>query len=223
MLSTAGIAVHEAIAPVLAAPALRTRFGAAYALSLLGPSPPGCIPVLLEALGADDGDLRWAAATLLLPFGSGVLLQPLRELVRSGNVGAAQDGAVLSARRRPPLVGPRSSAPRSATRPVVRLAAMAALARLAGSGRVSRAIVRLLDDPDVGVRRAAAATLGRLGVADAPCVTRWRAPRRARTRPWQAAPRPHAPLISAASPARTTAKWRLAPSGLVSMRIVAPS
>ncbi len=169
-LSTAGIAVHAAIAPVLAAPALRTRFGAAYALSLLGPSPPGCVPVLLETLGADDGDLRWAAATLLLPFGTGVLLQPLRALVRTGNVAQRKMALYCLRDVQPPPVGLEDElrAALGDEASVVRLAAMAALARL-GRDRavVSRVLVPLLEDADLGVRRATAATLGRLGAADA--------------------------------------------------------
>jgi HEAT repeat protein len=168
-LEAAGTPVRAAIEPLLAAPALRTRFGAAYALSRLGPTPASCVPVLLDALGTDDGDLRWAAATILLPFGSGTLDEPLRDLLRNGN--AAQRKMALYCLRdvEPPPTDVETELLAALADPeaAVRLAAMAALARL-GRDRaaVSRALARLVDDADVGVRRAAAATVGRIGVAD---------------------------------------------------------
>jgi HEAT repeat protein len=168
-LDAAGVAVRDAIVPGLAAPAQRARFGAAYALSLLGPSPAVSMPVLLETLGSDDGDVRWAAATILLPFGADVLVEPLCELARSGNP-AQRKMALYCLRDVGPVASDVEPDLRSALRDAessVRLAAMAALARL-GRDRaaVSLALLPLLDDVDVGVRRAAAATLGRVGVAD---------------------------------------------------------
>ncbi len=168
-LDAGGTPVRAAIEPVLSAPALRTRFGGAYALSLLGTTPAACVPVLLETLGADDGDLRWAAATMLLPFGAPALLDPLRGLARTGN--PAQRKMALYCLRdvepAPTGIDPDLTAALADAEPSVRLAAMAALARL-GRDRaaVARSLMPLLDDPDLGVRRAAAATLGRLGAAD---------------------------------------------------------
>ena len=36
-----------------------------YGLSRLGPAPPESLPTVLDALGSDDGDVRWAAAAIL--------------------------------------------------------------------------------------------------------------------------------------------------------------
>lgn len=168
-LHAAGTPVRDAIEPGLTAPVLRARFGAAYALSRLGPTPASCVPILLEALGADDGDLRWAAATILLPAGTAVLLEPLRGLVRGGN--APQRKMALYCLRdiepAPTGVEPDLRAALADPEPSVRLAAMAALARLGRDhAAVARALVPLLDDADLGVRRAAAATLGRVGAVD---------------------------------------------------------
>lgn len=169
VLAAAGVSVRDAIAPVLTAPVLRTRFGGAYALSLLGTTPVACVPVLLDALGTDDGDLRWAAATILLPFGTAVLLEPLRGLLRDGNT-AQRKMALYCLRDLAPTpvgVDPELAAALADPDAPVRLAAMAALARLGvDRAAVARALTPLLDDADVGVRRAAAATLGRVGVGN---------------------------------------------------------
>ena len=64
----------------------RQRWGAAYALSLLGDAPPVTLPTLLEALGSDDGDVRWAAGNILARLrGDTALVDALQQLLGTGN------------------------------------------------------------------------------------------------------------------------------------------
>ena len=63
-LSQHGAAVQPVLLAALASDAITQRWGAAYALSLLGAAPQVALPVLLEALGRDDGDVRWAAGNI---------------------------------------------------------------------------------------------------------------------------------------------------------------
>ena len=44
----------------------RRRWGAAYTQARLGPPEPGMLPAVVEALASPDGDVRWAAAKLLV-------------------------------------------------------------------------------------------------------------------------------------------------------------
>ena len=54
------------IAALLRSPDARRRWGAAYALAQLEAAPLDALPVMLEALGSSDGDVRWASARLLI-------------------------------------------------------------------------------------------------------------------------------------------------------------
>src|SRR5260221_8141 len=64
-LARRGLAVEPQLHAALAAPELRLRWGAVYALSLVGAPPRAALPTLLDVIGLDDGDLRWAAADLI--------------------------------------------------------------------------------------------------------------------------------------------------------------
>jgi HEAT repeat protein len=173
-LAGVGAPVREALLATLVSPSLRQRWGAAYALGLLGEPPAECLPVLLEALGADDGDLRWAASTLLLRMPPTTVGGALRRLVREGS--ALQRKMALYGLR--DLGDPVPEAI-PALRDVdvgVRLAAMAALARTRVDGEEAAVqLAPMLSDPDLGVRRAAAAALGRVGVAAPAAVDALRA------------------------------------------------
>ena len=163
-LAGGGAPVREALLASLTAASLRRRWGAAYALGLIGDPPAECLPVLLETLGADDGDMRWAASTLILRMQPATVGEPLRRLVQEGS--ALQRKMALYGLR--DLGGPVPEALGALADgdPGVRLAAMAALARTPPDAE--EAAVRLapmLADSDLGVRRAAAAALGRVGVA----------------------------------------------------------
>jgi HEAT repeat protein len=156
----------------LADAAPRRRWGATYARALLGSLPPACLPILLDALGDADGDLRWASAAILRaqPGLSG-LPAALRGALGSGNplqrkmaLYCLRDLGVRDAGLEPRLVAALDDPDTG-----VRLAAMSALVGLVTDRPgAARGLVRRLDDADAGVRRAAAAALGRLGVDDAP-------------------------------------------------------
>ena len=64
-LALAGQEVRALIDRALADAAPRRRWGATYACALLGPLPASCLPILQDALGDADGDLRWASAAIL--------------------------------------------------------------------------------------------------------------------------------------------------------------
>src|SRR6266403_381770 len=149
--------------------------GAAFALSLAGDPPAASLPVLLETLGADDGDLRWAAAGIVvrLQHERAALVESLRTLVASGN--AAQRKMALYCLRdleacTPAVEQAVLHALGDADRDV-RLAAVATLARLARDrGAAAAKLVHALETGDERVRRAAAAALGALGERSAPVL-----------------------------------------------------
>jgi HEAT repeat protein len=162
----AGALLDQALADTVP----RRRWAATYARALLGPLPPACLPILLEALGDDDGDLRWASAAILraqvelseLPVALRGLLGSRNPLQRKMALYCLRDLAVPDASMEPALTAALDDAETG-----VRLAAMSALAALATDrGAAAAALVRRLDDPDAGVRRAAAAAVGRLRVGD---------------------------------------------------------
>jgi len=145
---------------------------AAEAFAVLGERgvavpPQALLPVLVETLGVDDGDLRWAAATVLVGFQNhGEVIGVLRGLLQAGN--AAQRKMALYCLRdldvRAPdldeaLVRLLDDEDRD-----VQLAAISSLARLATdrAGAAAR-LMRALDARDPRLRRAAAAGLGTLG------------------------------------------------------------
>ncbi len=145
----------------------RRRWGAAYALALFAPLPRDAIPVLIETLGADDGDLRWAAADILVHRTTHVdVLPQLLTLLHRGTTLQRKMAAycVRDLRARSPesetallhcLNDPEST---------VRLAAVAAVVQVAcDRSAVAGMVAGLLSDADAGVRRAAAVALGALG------------------------------------------------------------
>jgi HEAT repeat protein len=155
----------------------RRRWGAGYALALLEPMAVEAVPVLLEALGSPDGDLRWASARLLTradrrPPGLGDALAALAAgsspLQRKMALYCLRDVGAAVPVDRALLVRALGD-----TEASVRLAAMAAVAVLLPATRdTAELLVPLVEDRDGGVQRAAAATLGRLGVRTDAVVTR---------------------------------------------------
>jgi len=165
-----GTALHEA----LAAADARLRWGAAYTLGRGLPAGPELWPAARETLALDDGDQRWAAAELACAVARAhpAVLAEIRAALRAESatlrkmclyclrdLGVADTGNAA----RELLADPDGG---------VRLAALSAVARTApGSADAHLTAARLtplLDgDPDPGVRRAVAATLGKLGVTTA--------------------------------------------------------
>src|SRR5262249_37316041 len=133
-LAGRGVAVGPVLRRMLAAADARARWGAAYALALVGDPPAEVVPVLLETLGLDDGDLRWAAADVLRGLaGREALVPRLCALVGRGN--PAQRKMALYCLRdldaRTPAVEAAAHDALDDAEPNVRLAAIATLARLA--------------------------------------------------------------------------------------------
>jgi HEAT repeat protein len=150
----------------------RLRWGAAYTLAAAGALTRGLWPAVRETLALEDGDQRWAAAEITCRL---VTAHPgMSDEVR-GALG--DDNPVL---RKMALYCLRDLGVSDLSRvayqslpdpePGVRLAALSALARArpegADAATCAEAASRLVvEDPDAGVRRAAAATLGMLGVS----------------------------------------------------------
>ena len=178
-LDRRGTPVHAVLTASLGSAAARQRWGAAYALSLLGPPPPETLPVLLETLGQDDGDVRWAAARIVVRMRDAPgLVRTLADLAARGT-GPQRKMALYCLRD---LDAMAADAERIAVAALgdpdvgVRLAALSTLPAVAiDRAAAARRAASSLDDPDAGVRRAAAAALGKLGVESEEAVTALRA------------------------------------------------
>jgi HEAT repeat protein len=153
------------------------RWCAAYALGLIG----GALDLraqkaLLEALANPDGDVRWAAANLIVRLGGD---NP--DPIRHGLI-ALEDHPDHNARKMAiyclrdlklddPEVRATVERASRAAESGVRLAALSLLAHLPQADNDDDAVeiaLRCLEsDPDLGVRRAAASALGRLGAGSA--------------------------------------------------------
>ena len=166
-LGARGVPVAVVLDRALGSAVPRRRWGAAFALSLMGAPPARILPVVLDTLGADDGDMRWAAAAIVrrMRDRAGVI-DGIRQLLRDGN-GAQRKMALYCLRdldARSPDVEQAVVAALGDVEWSVRLAAVATLARLATDrARAAEHLLASLDAGDERVRRAAAAALGVLG------------------------------------------------------------
>ncbi len=149
----------------------RMRWGAAYALAQIGAGAFAmhAADALCEALSDDDGDIRWAAANLIVRLGREYPVEIRERLIALGadsdrnarkmalycirdlRINGAELLAVMERAVRDPDVH-------------VRLAALAVLTRLGDpSGAAAKLALGCLEsDSDAGVRRAAAVALGNL-------------------------------------------------------------
>ncbi len=153
----------------LSDPDPRLRWTAAFTLAQIDLPAPVPFPVLLENLGHEESDLRWAAAVAVVTLGQKhpQLRPDLVQLVRQGNSTQRRMGLyclrdlgwedpsvieVFLAATRDEAIG-------------VRLAALSGIGKLRQQNAdLTHGVIRLLrEDPDIGVRRAAAAVLGRRG------------------------------------------------------------
>jgi len=155
----------------------RRRFTAAYTSVRLQPPTPGLLPALLEALGNADGDVRWAAARILVDLGRlhGEVLGVLVGLLKGGDDPVVRRMAAFCLRELAPDRPESASVLLAATRDAdlhVRRAAVSALAGLVDPP--PEVGVRLLEvltqDPDAAARRIAAVALGELGAATPNCL-----------------------------------------------------
>lgn len=166
-LATQGTSVRDVLLRTLESDVARLRWGAAYALSLLGDAPPVALPTLMEALGSDDGDVRWAAANILGRLrGDTAPVDALRRLLGTGNPAQRKMAAycLRDLNARFPDVERALFAALHDPDPYVRLAVISAIGRLAiDQATAAQGLIDLLADPDASVQRVAAAVLGLLG------------------------------------------------------------
>jgi HEAT repeat protein len=146
----------------------RRRWAAAYALSLDVDPPAEIVPVLLETMASTDGDLRWAAAAIVVRVGERLGLEDaLCALARTGTA-PGRKMALYCLRD----LGARGQAVERLVMNAladadagVRLAALSTLARLAlDREAAARRLIEVLATAAAPERRAAAAALGTLGV-----------------------------------------------------------
>jgi HEAT repeat protein len=159
--------VRTTLDEALRSPSWRQRWGAAFVLARLGAPLDEMRAVLFQALGIADGDVRWAAADIVVTGGPvASVIVDLVELVGRGN-GLQRKMALYCLRdlsARTPEV--EAAVLRALDDPDlnVRLAAVTSLARLA-TDRVhaARRLTALLATVEAPLRRGAAAALGVLG------------------------------------------------------------
>ncbi len=162
--------IVEALYDKLTDPQPRIRWTAAYTLSQIPLSDPRPLPALIENLGHQESDLRWAAATALLRLieRHALVLTRLLDVARSGN--PVQRRMALYCLRDANQTAPAAQqiylSSLSDQQPGVRLAGLSCLGKCPpGGSNIESAVLRILaTDPDSGVRRASAATLGQRGV-----------------------------------------------------------
>lgn len=150
---------------------LAPRWGAAFALSLLGTLPPAAVSTLLEALDSEDGDVRWAAADLVKRAheqDAPRLTAALLDAARGGGRNQRKMALYLLRDLKIPAGAEVASDALHAEAIEVRLAALSALVALSpNESNAVDHVLALLADDDQRIRRAAAAALGELGVATA--------------------------------------------------------
>ena len=183
--------IVEALLLRLTDPDARLRWTAAFTLSQLGlPSPAPqrvnvssnqtqlldtftLLPVLIENLGHQESDLRWAAATAVLQLGqrhAQDVAHAMIQLVNTGN--AVQRRMALyclrDLKQTDHIAQEAYLASLRDEDPMVRLGGLSCLGKLRLTGGAMRAaLLRLLEyDPDMGVRRSAAMTCGQIGDTD---------------------------------------------------------
>jgi len=149
------------------------RWGAAFTAARVAQPNLRLLPALVEALGCTDGDVRWAAARIIVDVGHGhgEVLPLLVGLVRGGENPVVRRMATYALRELAPD-RPEAAAvllEAATDRDVqVRRAATTAMASLLGPPpQIGRHLLgALVSDPDAATRRLAALALGELGSED---------------------------------------------------------
>lgn len=162
-------AVQDVLRDALRSPSPARRFAALHASVRLAPPQPSLLPAAVEALGSEDGDVRWAAAKILVDMGRlhGEVLGVLVGLVRGGASPVTRRMAAFALRE---LAPDRPEAARVLLEAThegdvgVRRAAFTAIAALLDPPPevVARLRHALASEPDVAARRIAAVALGEL-------------------------------------------------------------
>jgi HEAT repeat protein len=163
--------IVDAVRLALAHPESRTRWGAAYALGLIDDALDlRAIPALLEALASSDGDIRWAAAELVVRLGKNdreTIGNQLLALSREGNLNARKMALYclrdIGGNPQELLAAAEQCCAESHS--LLKMAALSLISHLDNAGeRAADLAIRLLtSDSDEGVRRCAAVALGHIG------------------------------------------------------------
>ncbi len=149
------------------------RLHAALTLAHLEPPEPGLLPALVDGLGARDGDVRWAAARVLVDMGRlhpeivGVLIG----LVRSAGDPSARRMAGFALRELAPDLPGAAQALLAATHDDDRDVRRAAVTALAGlldpPAAVAERLAALRTDPDEMLARLATLAHARIAASEA--------------------------------------------------------
>jgi HEAT repeat protein len=148
------------------------RVGAAFPFARREPPGPRLLPALVEALASGDGDVRWAAARLLVDAGRlhGEVLPLLVGLARAGENPVVRRMATFALRElapdRPEAAEVLLAGARDGDLHVRRAATTAMASLLDPPESVARHLLAALrEDPDAATRRLAALALGEIGAA----------------------------------------------------------
>lgn len=165
--------VETALRRALQSDAPSRRQSAALTLARMQPPGPGLLPPLVEALCSADGDVRWAAARVIVAIGRAhaEVLPLLLTMVRSGEQVVQRRMATFALRELAPDRAEAAQALLDASRDTdlqVRRAALTAMAALTDPppAVVTRLLEALGADEDAASRRLAVLALGEIGRAE---------------------------------------------------------
>jgi len=161
--------IVEAVRSALAHPDSRMRWGSAYTLGLIHDALDlRAMPALLEALASSDGDIRWAAAELVVRLGKSdpkAVGNRLLTLSREGNLNARKMAlyCLRDIGGNPEELLAAAAACCADNHSLLKMAALSLISHLNGGESAAELALRLLaSDPDDGVRRCAAVALGHI-------------------------------------------------------------
>jgi len=160
--------VRESLNRLLQEVSSAKRWPVAYTLGQLSQPSSSCLDILIEALGSEDPDMRWATLQLLIRLGKNDkrILPLVSELLNSGSP-TQRRMAVYCLRD----LGPEDRSVQlqclGDTDPLVRVAAVIALSK---QSRLSEDVLSVLvrlnsNDTDSRVRSAVGFALERLGIS----------------------------------------------------------
>jgi HEAT repeat protein len=165
--------VEEPVRQALHSSDPKRRWRAAFTWARLEPPAPRLLPALVDGLGSEDGDVRWASARVIVETGRlhSEVLPLLVGLVRAGESPIVRRMATFALRE---LAPDRPEAAYVLLEAVsdddlhVRRAATTAMASLQQPPApvAERLLEALREDPDAATRRLAAFALGELGASD---------------------------------------------------------
>jgi HEAT repeat protein len=163
--------IVDNIRSALSHPDSRMRWGAAYALGLIDDALDlRATGALLEALASSDGDIRWAAAELVVRLGRDhreTVGNRLLALSREGNLNARKMAlyCLRDVGGNPEELLVAAGQCCAENHGLLKMAALSLISHLGNAGEraAELALGLLTSDPDEGVRRCAAVALGHIG------------------------------------------------------------